>query len=101
MAFNRAAGTALAAAAALGYLAVADDWRHTGEIVGVSAILLAGLLLLALGAGSGRRLQLLLRSMAAGALLGIPAGGALDSMLLGVGAGLAAGAAAGLLLGAR
>lgn len=102
MVFDRVAGWSLLAAASVGYLVVADDLRHTGELVGVSALLVAGLLLL-LARGADLRLlrRLPLRSMAAGIFPGILLGAGLDRMLLGVGIGLVSGAAAGLLFAAR
>jgi len=39
-------GAALVALGVLGFVTVADDWRHTGEVLGVGSLLFAGVILL-------------------------------------------------------
>ena len=41
----RRVGITLIVAGILGFLTVADDLRHTGELMGVGAVLLAGLVM--------------------------------------------------------
>ena len=51
---SRIAGIILIALAVVGFLTVADDFRHVGELIGVGAILLAGILLLSLSLVYGK-----------------------------------------------
>ena len=44
----RVTGVVLVAVAIVGFLTVADDLRHIGELIGVGSILVAGLLLFGL-----------------------------------------------------
>lgn len=44
----RITGLALVGIAVIGFLTVADDLRHIGELVGVGSIMLSGLVLLGL-----------------------------------------------------
>jgi hypothetical protein len=50
-------GAPLITLSVLGFMTVADDWRHTGELLGVGSVLIAGvvLLLIALARGKVRR----------------------------------------------
>lgn len=93
MSWSRAAGALLVLIAAAGFLTVADDLRHVGELLGVGSILLIGLLVFAssfLSSASDRVAVLWL----AGAIgLGAAAGGATNHMTAGVVGGLAAGGA--------
>ena len=78
-----------------GYATVADDFRHVGEFVGVSSLLLAGLALIG-DAFHVMAKWLVLRWVAVGMLVGAGAGTAMDATLAGFGAGLAAGIAMAL-----
>ena len=90
-------GCALAVIALLGFLTVADDLRHVGELVGVASILFAGLALLAAGFGNVMSRHLAIQWLAAGFLGGALIGASIDNMLLGE----AIGAVIGLTLAAR
>jgi hypothetical protein len=81
----------------VGFLTVADDLRHTGEMWGVGSVLVAGFVLL----GSLRVKKLALQWLALGLLAGILVGAGLDNMPLGIGLGAALGALPALLLGQR
>ncbi len=87
-------GCVLLATACLGFLTVADDLRHTGELFAVLGVLLSGLALLVAGRypgiAPGLGLQWLPLGVAAGAL-----GGALVDR---VAAGVSVGVLLGLLL---
>lgn len=96
---NRVTGLLLMLIGALGFLTVADDLRHTGEILGVSAILAAGAVLLLGGLRFPRLPSAAARFLAGGILAGIPLGAALDLMLPGVVAGAAVGTVIALLAG--
>ena len=101
MTANRVAGIGLIAIGLLGFLLVADDIRHVGEIVGASSLVLAGCLLLAASLNAIPISSTVARSGAIGILPGMILGAGLDQMLVGVGVGLAAGIATGLLYDRR
>jgi len=42
MRWLRRVGVALVVLAVLGFLTVANDWRHTGELLGVGSVLFVG-----------------------------------------------------------
>ena len=48
------AGTCLIALCVAGFLTIADDLRHTGEVIGVGAIGVVGVLLVLIGRARGR-----------------------------------------------
>ncbi len=52
---TRLLGGLLVASGIVGFLTVADDLRHKGELLAVGSILIAGLILLALSARKGPR----------------------------------------------
>jgi hypothetical protein len=83
-------GVALMAIAAAGFLTVADDLRHSGELIGVAGVMLGGVMLvLSTSPAVSRRLAL--QWGAAGIGLGLLAGAAMDSMLTGIAAGASLG----------
>jgi hypothetical protein len=98
MKFNRVAGALLCVAGIGGYFTVADDLRHVGEFVGVTGILVSGLILLAASTDHRALKTLPLRWTALGILCGLPIGGFLDNMFLGVAIGAVSGALAGFAL---
>lgn len=86
----RTAGWALIILALLGLLVIADDWRHTGELAGVGAVLASGLAFL--GASSTSLSQrLALEWLPAGIAVGLVVGFATDHTALGTVCGLAGG----------
>ena len=99
MTANRIAGAVLISIGLVGFLTVADDLRHVGETVGVSAIVLAGIILIASTVKPIPISPVLARSCAFGIFSGMVLGAGLDNMLVGVALGLAAGTLAGLLIG--
>jgi membrane protein YqaA with SNARE-associated domain len=88
-------GIIMVGLALVGYATVADDFRHVGEFVGVSSLLLGGLALIG-DAFNVMANWLVLRWVTVGLLVGLSAGTAVDATLLGFGAGLAAGIAMAL-----
>ena len=50
----RAIGITLILIGIIGFLTVADDFRHRGELLGVGSILVSGLVLLAVSLRPGR-----------------------------------------------
>ena len=84
------AGIVLVIAAMIGFLTVADDLGHAGELAGVASLLLAGIVLLASGNAATKGFAL--HWVAVGIGLGILAGAVFNHMLAGVGGGAALGA---------
>ena len=80
---NKVFGSILIVVALLSYLTIADDLRHIGEFLGVSTILIAGIILLGGGFFPGRVPLMTSRGLSIGLLCGIPVGGLLDNMILG------------------
>ncbi len=78
--------------ALIGYFTVADDLRHTGELLAVSGLLLAGLALLAAGSRGCLTSRLAMQWIAVGIGIGAAFGAGMDNMALGVGGGAALGA---------
>lgn len=74
-----------------GFLTVADDLRHTGELIGVVSLLLAGLALLAAGFECRLSGRLAPQWIAVGVGIGAACGAGMDNMAHGVGAGAALG----------
>ena len=85
-------GIILIIVAAIGYLTVADELRHMGEFIGVSGILLSGIILLFVDSKLAISKRLSLQWIAIFILLSIPFGGViLDNMPLGTGIGIVTG----------
>jgi hypothetical protein len=99
MKVDRVIGFALLTIGLVGFLTVADDLRHVGEFIGVSAITVAGLIFLAASLDHKITRRLPLRWIALGTLAGIVIGAALDNMLLGEGIGIASATFLGIALG--
>jgi hypothetical protein len=93
----RCLGGILTLLSAGGFVVVADDTRHTGEILAVTSILIAGLALLGASFPNAVSRKLTLPWLAAGSLTGSLAGAAVDHMLIGVAGGVLLGVALGTL----
>jgi len=91
MTFYRICVTFFALIGIIGFFTVADDFRHSGEIVGVGSVLLAGVILLIGEIRWSTTRHLRLQWIAFGLLAGSILGAGLDNMLLGVGLGTAVG----------
>jgi hypothetical protein len=75
-----------------GYLTIADDFRHTGEFIGVSCIFLSGIIFLLAGLKPGIFKMLAIQWVPVGILMSIPIGGILlDNMQAGFIIGLSIG----------
>lgn len=95
----RALGLILVICGIAGYLTVADELRHMGEFIGVSSIMIAGMIFLMVDSKTRIAGNLAIQWIAFGLLAGIPFGGiVLDNMLLGVGSGICVGVATAFLL---
>lgn len=101
MSWQKLAGASLVALGMIGFLTVADDLRHTGEVLGVGSILVAGVLLVGAGSKSPVLKQVALQWLALGILAGSAVGAGVDNMPAGIGLGAAAGAILMLVLGKR
>ncbi len=55
MRWLKGVGAALVVLAVMGFLTVADDWRHTGKLLGVGSVLVAGVALLLVGFLRGKK----------------------------------------------
>lgn len=84
-------GGVLVAAAITGFLTLADDVRHTGELFGVLGLLLSGAALLAAGLFPRAASILALHWVPAGIAFGALVGAFTDRVALGVSIGTVAG----------
>ena len=91
MTFYKILGTFFVLIGIIGFFTVADDFRHSGEIVGVGSVLLAGVILLIGQSRWATTRHLRLQWIAFGLLAGPILGAGLDNMFLGVGLGTAVG----------
>jgi hypothetical protein len=98
---TRTVGAVLVVVAVVGFLTVADDLRHVGELAGVSSLLVAGCALLTASFRNRVSAVADLRWLAALVLVGALVGTAFDRTVLGVLAGAGAGIGAALLLARR
>lgn len=88
--------------AIIGYFTVADDLRHTGEFIGVTSLLLSGIIFLLVDLQLRIFKRLSLQWIAVFILLGIPFGGTLlDNMPVGIGMGFFLGLLAAIIFGKR
>ena len=99
--WTRIVGIGASILGVLGFFTVADDWRHTGELLGAGSLLLADLALAAAGWESRLSRRLALPWFAAAIGAGALFGAAIDEMPSGVGAGAALGVALALFFGGR
>ncbi|MDI6803394.1 MAG: hypothetical protein QME58_06055 [Bacteroidota bacterium] len=99
---SKISGVSLIVIAVIGFITVADEFRHTGEFIGVSSILFAGIILLIDGYNFSVSKRLSIHWVAIGVLSGIPLGGLLlDNMPLGVGSGMVIGIFVAFVLGKK
>ena len=102
IAMYRFIGAVLVMCGVIGYVTVADELHHTGEFIGVSGIVLAGIILLMVDSGTTITKKLAFQWIAFGLLAGIPTGGiVLDNMPLGVGIGICIGIILAFFLGKK
>ena len=95
-------GALLVVCGIAGFFTVADEFRHTGELIGVAAVLFAGIILLAAGFGQTLFKRFAIQWVATGVLASIPFGGiVLDNLPVGVGLGIALGICAAIIFGRK
>jgi hypothetical protein len=85
---NKLTGAVLMLAGIMGFIFIADDLRHTGELIGVSAVLVSGILLYLCDVKRLKRFRLYLKWISYGLLAGLLVGGIIDNMILGESAGI-------------
>jgi hypothetical protein len=88
---TKIAGCTLIAAASIGFLTVADELRHTGELSAVLGVLLSGVALLAAGLFPEIASVLALKWVPVGIAAGALAGAVADRVEIGVAVGVALG----------
>lgn len=93
----RIAGSILLVGAAVGFVIVADDLRHVGEVAGVASLAIAGAALVAASIPSPFSRSLALPWIAAAVLAAALIGVVIDRMALSVCAGAVVGLPAALL----
>lgn len=94
----RVVGAGLVISASVGFLIVADDLRHTGELVGVGTLLIAGLALLAGSYSNAFSRRLAVPWIAPSVLLSALWGAHIDDMLTGLALGLIVGSCLAFVL---
>ena len=95
------AGLVLVALACIGFLTVADEFRHIGVLFGVIGIILAGIAFLVAGFFPKVSTVLALQWVAVGIGLGMIAGAATDKMVVGVCGGTVFGLVLGYFMRSR
>jgi hypothetical protein len=99
--WRQVTGSLLVVVGCIGLVTVADDVRHTGELIGVGGILAAGLVLLVAGSDYAIKKRLALHCVAVGVGIGAAVGVAVDSMPTGVAGGAALGTIGAVILKPR
>lgn len=95
-------GLILSAFGVIGYFTIADELHHFGEFIGVTTVLLSGVILFFAEYKKGVLKNISIQWIAFSLLASIPVGGVLlDNMPLGVGLGFFIGILLALLLGRR
>lgn len=80
----RLLGSSTALLAVIGFATVADDLRHTGELIGTACVLAAGACFLLAGYAPKLAGRLALQWLALAFLLAVPLGAWLDNMIVAV-----------------
>lgn len=99
--FYKIAGSALIVVAGIGFLTVADEFRHTGELAGVTGILVAGIAVALAGFVPRISSTVALQWVAPGVALGLFIGAVMDRAVLAVTGGVIFGLALAFLLHRR
>jgi 4-hydroxybenzoate polyprenyltransferase len=87
----RPVGWLLVALSLVGFLTVADDLRHVGEVLGVASLLVVGVLLAIAGSTPSRSRRAAALWLAGALGIGAAVGAAVDDMPIGTGGGLIVG----------
>ena len=101
MRWLRVVGWLLVALSVVGFVTVADDFRHIGEVLGVTSTLFIGVLLLIADSATSRSTRVAMLWLAGAVGIGAAVGAALDTMEVGTGGGLIVGLLLAAGLGLR
>jgi hypothetical protein len=100
--FYKILGLMLIICSIFGYFTIADDFRHTGEFIGVSSVLVSGIIFLLVENKLTIFKNFSLQWLAIFILLSIPLGGVLlDKMFLGISIGIVLGILFAYILGTK
>lgn len=99
--WQKVLGAFLVAIGLAGFLTVADDIRHAGEILGIGSILAAGVVLLDVGPGRLMFTRHAAQWISFGLLAGAGFGAGIDNMPAGIGLGAALGSLVGFVMGRK
>jgi hypothetical protein len=80
----RYGGFTLIGVAIIGYLTVADEFHHMGELIGVTGVLIAGIFLVVAGYQNYISERIALQWISVGIGAGLIKGAAIDNMLFGL-----------------
>jgi hypothetical protein len=87
----RIAGFIIIGIAALGFMTVADEFRHMGEIIGVSGVLISGIFLVAAGYQNSLTRICALQCLPVGIGIGLIIGAVIDNIVFGLISGIMTG----------
>ena len=101
MRWSRVVGWLLVVIGVIGFLTIADDLDHAGEVLGVASVLVVGVLLVVAGFTNFRSIRVAMLCLAGAVGVGAVIGAAIDNMLVGTGGGVFVGAVLAAVLGLR
>jgi hypothetical protein len=87
----RIAGFIIIGIAVIGFMTVADEFRHMGEIIGMSGVLIAGIFLVAAGYQNSLTRIFALQWLPVGIGIGLIIGAVIDNMITGLIGGIMTG----------
>jgi uncharacterized membrane protein len=99
--WSRVVGWLLVALSVVGFLTVADDFRHMGEVLGVTSMLVIGVLLVIADSATSRSSRIAMLWLAGAIGIGAAVGATIDNMPVGTGGGLIIGLVLAAVLGLR
>ena len=100
--FYKILGIILSIFAIIGYLTLADDMRHTGEFIGVSSVLISGIIFMFVENKTPILKRFSLQWIAICILLSVPLGGVLfDDMILALCFGIVIGILLAIIFGKK
>lgn len=87
----RIAGFIIIGIAVIGFMTVADEFHHMGELIGVSGVLISGIFLVVAGYKNSLTRLFALQWVPVGIGIGLITGAAIDNMLIGLIGGILTG----------
>ncbi|MET0212846.1 MAG: hypothetical protein ABW292_07585 [Vicinamibacterales bacterium] len=101
MSWPKVVGALLVVIGAVGFLTIADDLHHVGEVLGVASVFFIGILLLVAGSPRSASRRPAVWWLAGAVGIGALAGAAIDNMPVGVVGGLIIGVLMAVVAGRR